>query len=63
MIPIRTLIIIFLIIMAIIFIIALIFTFFKGGGVAKAFYEFCKITIGNIPFLGETVCEVITKEI
>ncbi|MBU5682590.1 MAG: hypothetical protein QXF04_02635 [Candidatus Aenigmatarchaeota archaeon] len=63
MIPIRTLIIIFLIIIAIIFLISIIFAFFKGGGVAQVFYEFCKITIGNIPFIGESICETLIRGI
>lgn len=63
MIPLRTIIIIFIIVLSIIFVIALIFAFFKGGGVSQVFYEFCKITIGNIPFVGEGVCDTLIKEI
>lgn len=63
MIALRTLIIIILVILLIIFIIALIFAFFKGGGISQVFYEFCKITIGNIPFIGEGICDVLIKEI
>lgn len=63
MIPIRTLIIIIIISISIVFILALIFFFFKGGGVSQVFYEFCKITIGNIPFFGSGICDRMFGEI
>lgn len=65
MIPLRTLIIILLIVISLIFIFSFIFVLFgkEGKGISRIIFEFCKITIGKIPFIGDAVCEPLAIEV
>ncbi|MEM5828246.1 MAG: hypothetical protein QW197_01950 [Candidatus Aenigmatarchaeota archaeon] len=61
MIPIRTLIIIILIVIGLLFLILIIFTLFSGKGISEILYNFCSITLGRI--IGDFFCESIAKGI
>lgn len=61
MIALRTLIIIILIVIGLIFLFLIILTFFSGSSLSEILYNFCSITLGKI--IGNFFCESIAKGI